>query len=104
MITRKNLSANTLANQHGIIVKGCAFAPDAGLHTLRHTFLTAAARYTQNVRALQKLAGHSRIETTMRYVHPDQEDVMEIAGAVQNARSLRASLQFSLQRRKGRLW
>lgn len=81
------LSANTLADQHRAIMETCSFHPDAGLHALRHTFLTEAGRHTQNVRALQKLAGHSRIETTMRYVHPDQEDVLEIVASVQEART-----------------
>ena len=80
------LSANTLADQHRAIMHTCSFHPDAGLHALRHTFLTEAGRHTQNVRALQKLAGHTRIETTMRYIHPDQEDVVEIAARVQEAR------------------
>lgn len=85
----KRLSANTLADQHRAVMKTCSFHPDAGLHALRHTFLTEAGRHTKNVRALQKLAGHSRIETTMRYVHPDQDDVLEIAALVQAARSER---------------
>jgi integrase len=80
------LSANTLADQHRAIMETCSFHPDAGLHALRHTFLTEAGRHTQNVRALQKLAGHSRIETTMRYVHPDQHDVLEIVARVKVAR------------------
>jgi integrase len=82
----KPLSMNTLANQHRAIKKTCTFDPDAGLHALRHTFLTAAGKHTQNVKALMLLAGHSRIETTMRYIHPDQDDVMDIASAVQQAR------------------
>jgi integrase len=86
------LSANTLADQHRTIMKACTFHPDAGLHALRHSFLTEAGRHTQNVRALQRLAGHSRIETTMRYVHPDQADMLEIASAVQQARSQRAGV------------
>jgi site-specific recombinase XerC len=69
-----------------------SFHPDAGLHALRHAFLTEAGRHTQNVRALQKLAGHSKIETTMRYVHPDEADVLEIASAVQVARSKRTAV------------
>src|SRR5262249_24438298 len=68
------LSVNTLADQHRRIMETCSFHPDAGLHALRHTFLTEAGRHTQNVRALQRLAGHSKIETTMRYVHPDADD------------------------------
>jgi integrase len=83
------LSVNTLADQHRVIMETCSFHPDAGLHALRHTFLTEAGRHTQNVRALQKLAGHSRIQTTMRYVHPDQTDVLEIASAVQQSRAAR---------------
>ena len=83
------LSANTLADQHRAIMETCTFHPDAGLHALRHTFLTEAGRHTQNVRALQKLAGHSRIETTMRYVHPDQEDLLEIVAQVRVARTKR---------------
>jgi integrase len=81
------LTANTLANQHRSIKASCTFHPDAGLHALRHTFLTAAGRFTQNVKALQMLAGHSKVETTMRYIHPDAADVLEIASAVQQARS-----------------
>jgi len=67
----------------------CHFHPDAGLHALRHTFLTEAGRHTQKVKALQKLAGHSKIETAMRYIHPDEADVLEIASAVQQAHSKR---------------
>ena len=83
------LSGNTLANQHRDIMETCSFHPDAGLHALRHTFLTEAGRHTKNVRALQRLAGHSQIETTMRYVHSDQDDIIAIAGAVQIAREKR---------------
>jgi integrase len=84
------LSVNTLADQHRTIMQTCSFHPDAGLHALRHTFLTEAGKHTQNVKALQKLAGHSKIETTMRYIHPDEADVLEIASAVQQARAKKA--------------
>jgi integrase len=92
---RQKLSGNTIANQHRIIMKSCNFAPDSGLHTLRHTFLTEAGRYAANVRALQLLAGHSDIKTTMRYVHPDQKDVTAIAGQVAAARAKRSGPQVT---------
>jgi integrase len=95
------LSVNTLADDHCVIMKTCSFDPDAGLHSLRHSFLTEAGRHTQNVKALHRLAGHARIETTMHYVHPDQEDIMDIASAVASARKKLPmppkSLQFRLQ-------
>ena len=65
------------------------FDPDAGLHTLRHSFLTEAGRYSKNIRALQLLAGHANIQTTMKYVHPDAADAAEIAAQVQAAREAR---------------
>jgi integrase len=45
---------------------------DAGLHTLRHTFLTEAGEHTDAF-TLQYIAGHDTIKTTMRYVHPRAE-------------------------------
>lgn len=48
--------------------------PDAGLHGLRHTFLTDAGGCT-NPFTLQYVAGHDSIKTTMRYVHPQADAV-----------------------------
>ena len=53
--------------------------PDAGLHTLRHTFLTEAAEYTDPF-TLQYVAGHKNIKTTMRYVHPQANAVDKLFG------------------------
>lgn len=39
------------------------------LHVGRHTFATSFLRVGGNVAHLQKLLGHTKIETTMRYVH-----------------------------------
>jgi integrase len=89
---KRPLSANTLSAQHRTIIQTCSFHPDAGLHALRHTFLTEAGRHTQNVKALQRLAGHANIATTMRYIHPEQADVLEIASAVQQARTKRSAV------------
>jgi hypothetical protein len=51
--------------------------PDAGLHALRHTFLTEAGEYTDPF-TLQYVAGHDTIKTTMRYVHPREEAVRKL--------------------------
>ena len=50
---------------------------DAGLHALRHTFLTEAGQYTDPF-TLQYVAGHDTIKTTMRYVHPREETVRKL--------------------------
>ena len=51
--------------------------PDAGLHTLRHTFLTEAGAHTDPF-TLQYVAGHDSIKTTMRYVHPQANTVQKL--------------------------
>jgi integrase len=50
---------------------------DAGLHTLRHTFLTDAGEHTDPF-TLQYVAGHDNIKATMRYVHPQAEAVEKL--------------------------
>jgi integrase len=52
--------------------KKIATHPDAGLHALRHTFITEAGEYTDPF-TLQYAAGHDNIKTTMRYVHPRED-------------------------------
>ena len=50
---------------------------DAGLHALRHTFLTEAGEYTDPF-TLQYVAGHDNIKTTIRYVHPREAAVHKL--------------------------
>lgn len=42
-------------------------------HTLRHRFATVAHRVRRDLRAVQELMGHSKPETTARYVEADTE-------------------------------
>jgi hypothetical protein len=71
------LSRGTLATQARRIKLKGGFAKEAGLHTLRHTFLTQMGEVTDPF-TLQRIAGHSSVKTTMRYVHP-QKRAMESA-------------------------
>ena len=74
---KKPLDANELSRQvKDVKLKG-GFHHDAGLHALRHTFLTEMGELTDPY-TLQRIAGHSTITTTMRYVHP-QKQAMESA-------------------------
>lgn len=68
----RRVSPNTLEDQIRRTRAKLGLPRDAGLHTLRHTFLTRAGKLTQNVKALQLLAGHSNVATTMKYIHPEE--------------------------------
>jgi integrase len=57
--------------------------PDAGLHALRHTFLTEAGEYTDPF-TLQYVAGHDNIKITMRYVHPREAAVHKLFARLAN--------------------
>ncbi len=66
-----------LEEQIGQIRKKIETHPDAGLHALRHTFLTEAGEYTDPF-TLQYVAGHDSIKTTMRYVNPREAAVQKL--------------------------
>lgn len=48
---------------------------DVCVHTLRHSSITSMIRNGMPIPHVQKLAGHSRIDMTMKYVHLVDEDV-----------------------------
>jgi integrase len=50
-----------------------------GTHSLRRTKPTLIYRQTKNLRAVQLLLGHSKLESTIRYLGIEVEDALEIA-------------------------
>ena len=50
-----------------------------GTHTMRRTKATLIYRTTKNLRAIQLLLGHSRLESTVRYLGIEVDDALEIA-------------------------
>src|SRR5260370_3555155 len=73
----KPLGSWVLEEQMAQLRKKIKTHADAGLHALRHTFLTEAGEYTDPF-TLQYVAGHDNIKTTMRYVHPREEAAEEM--------------------------
>lgn len=55
----------------------CLVGVEATLHTLRHTFATRAVEKGVDKAILQVLLGHSRLETTRRYLRPTAERMRE---------------------------
>lgn len=52
--------------------------PRRTLHATRHTFATGYLRRGGNVFALQRVMGHSDLETTKRYAHMTTEDLQAV--------------------------
>jgi len=50
-----------------------------GTHTLRRTKASLIYRRTKNLRAVQLLLGHSKLESTVRYLGIDVDDALEMA-------------------------
>lgn len=50
-----------------------------GTHTMRRTKATLIYRRTHNLRAIQLLLGHSKIESTVRYLGVEVDDALELA-------------------------
>jgi len=50
-----------------------------GTHSLRRTKATLIYRRTRNLRAVQLLLGHTRLESTVRYLGIEVDDALEIA-------------------------
>ena len=54
--------------------------PEAyGTHTMRRTKATLVYRRTKNLRAVQLLLGHSKLESTVRYLGIEVDDALEIS-------------------------
>ena len=50
-----------------------------GTHSMRRTKATLIYRRTKNLRAVQRLLGHTKLESTVRYLGIEVDDALEIA-------------------------
>ena len=64
-------------------VASCGLDPSLfGTHSLRRTKATMIYKRTGNLRAVQLLLGHTKIESTVRYLGIEVDDALEIAEQV----------------------
>ena len=52
---------------------------DYGTHSMRRTKASLIYRRTKNLRAVQLLLGHTKLESTVRYLGIEVDDALEIA-------------------------
>ena len=82
--SRLRSSRHLSTRQYARIVRGwvreIGLNPAAyGTHTLRRTKATLIYRRTKNLRAVQLLLGHSKLESTVRYLGIEVDDALEMA-------------------------
>ena len=78
--TRKDrpLSYETLRCIYEKARKKAGVNTGAGLHTLRHSFATHLLEEGHDIRKIQVLMGHSRLSTTMIYLHVSRETLAKV--------------------------
>jgi len=65
-------------------IKGIGLDPSAyGTHSLRRTKASLIYRRTKNLRAVQLLLGHTKLESTVRYLGIEVDDALELAEATE---------------------
>ena len=64
--------------EHWIVEPGIDPA-DYGTHSARRKKATLIYRRTKNLRAVQLLLGHSKLESTVRYLGIEVDDALEIS-------------------------
>ena len=82
--SKRDGSGHLTTRQYGRIVDRWAetlgLDPAAyGTHSMRRTKATLIYRKTKNLRAVQLLLGHSKIESTVRYLGVEVDDALEMA-------------------------
>jgi integrase len=82
--SRVSVSPHLSTRQYSRIVRSWVAAigmdPAAyGTHSLRRTKATLIYRRTKNLRAVQLLLGHTKLESTVRYLGIEVDDALEIA-------------------------
>jgi integrase len=73
----EHMEPSTVKKQHRKALKVSKVRPFV-LYALRHTFLTRLGQRGCDVWTLARIAGHSSITMSKRYVHPDGNDVLAV--------------------------
>lgn len=75
-----HISTRQYARIVGKWIESIGLDPSAyGTHTMRRTKATLIYRRTKNLRAVQLLLGHTKLESTVRYLGIEVDDALDIA-------------------------
>ena len=80
---RQQISTRQYARLVRVWVTSIGLEPSAyGTHSMRRTKVAQVYRKTGNLRAVQILLGHTKMDSTVRYLGVELEDALAIAEAL----------------------
>jgi integrase len=82
-----HIEPSTIKKQHNRALRLSGIRPFV-VYTLRHTFLTRLGEAGCDAWTLARIAGHSSIAMSARYVHPSNEAVMNVFSRMQLPKEL----------------
>jgi integrase len=91
-----HIEPSTIKKQHRRALRLSSVRPFV-LYSLRHTFLTRLGEAGCDAWTLARIAGHSSISMSSRYVHPSSDSVMNVFARMEAAKALPAPPSESLQ-------
>ena len=81
---RPHISTRQYARLVRLWVQSIGLEPSAyGTHSMRRTKVAQIYRKTGNLRAVQLLLGHAKMDSTVRYLGVELEDALAISEAVE---------------------
>lgn len=77
-LTLKPLSTRTIQKVFQDAKNRCGITKDVSIHSLRHSFTTHLLKSGVDLAYIQKLLGHTNIQTTSIYLHLASRDILNI--------------------------
>jgi len=76
---RHHMHPSTLQRRFKRAVQAAGITKNGSVHSLRHSFATHLLARGYDVRTLQELLGHARLETTMIYTHVTGKNILGVS-------------------------
>jgi integrase len=96
---------DTINSQHDVTMSALKTIKRFRLYDLRHTFLTRLGEAGADAFTIQKVAGHSTITISQRYVHPTEERIEDAFSRLERYNAKKAEeLELKTGKRRNADW